>query len=216
MPGPSIVLRLKAIQAWDRWRLRAAVRRHPGLHVHPTASSNLACASFDLYEGAELHIGPRVTTERRPLALRFILGPGARVVIEEDTWLRTEIDRVVISAGAGARIHVGPDGFLNGCHLSAKAAITLGRHAWVGFGSRLIDGDQHDLDADRPERSEPIVLGDHSWVGSDSTVLRGVEIGAHSVIGTRSLVTKSVPPHTLAFGIPARPMGSVGDRSQAR
>ena len=27
MPGPSIVLRLKAIQAWDRWRLRAAVRR---------------------------------------------------------------------------------------------------------------------------------------------------------------------------------------------
>ena len=144
MPGPSVVLRLKAIQAWDQWRLRAAQRRHGGLQVDPTASSNLACAQFDLAPGAELVIGPRVTTERRPLALRFLLGPGARVEIEEDTWLRTEIDRVVISAGAGARIRVGPDGFLNGCHLSAKTSITLGRHAWVGFGSRLIDGDQHD------------------------------------------------------------------------
>ena len=215
-PPLSVVLRLKAIQAWDRWRLASLLRRHAGLEIDPTASSNLACAQFDLAPGASLRIGPRVTTERRALALRFLLGAGAEVVIEEDAWLRTEIDRVVISAGPGARIHVGPDGFLNGCHLSAKTSITLGRHAWVGFGSRLIDGDQHDLDAEHPERSEPIALGDHSWVGGDVTVLRGVEIGAHAVIGTRSLVTKSVPPHTLAFGIPAKPMGVVGDRSQAR
>jgi carbonic anhydrase/acetyltransferase-like protein (isoleucine patch superfamily) len=215
-PPRSVVARLKAIQAWDRYRLRALGRRHPGLHIHPTASSNLAAAQFDLAPGAELRIGARVTTERRPMALRFLVAEGARVEIEEDTWLRTEVDRVVVSAGPGARIQVGPEGFLNGCHLSAKVSITLGRHAWVGFGSRLIDGDQHDLDEARPERSEPIEIGDYAWVAGDVTVLRGVSIGAHSVIGARSLVNRSVPPHTLAFGTPAVPRGDVGDRSGTR
>jgi acetyltransferase-like isoleucine patch superfamily enzyme len=47
-------------------------------------------------------------------------------------------------------------------------------------------------------------------------VLKGVTIGEHSVVGTRSLVLSDVPPHTLAFGVPAEPRGAVGDRSQAR
>ena len=160
MPAPSrsVVLQLKAIQAWDRHRLGRVQRRHPGLSIDPSASTNLACAQFDLAAGARLRIGPRVTTERRPMALRFLLGEDAEVTIEQDTWIRTEVDRVVVAAGPGARIHVGPDGFLNGCHLSAKTSIRLGRHAWIGFGSRLIDGDQHDLDEARPERSEPILM----------------------------------------------------------
>jgi maltose O-acetyltransferase len=46
------------------------------------------------------------------------------------------------------------------------------------------------------------------------TILRGVEIGEQSVVGARSLVTKSMPPHTLALGIPAKPSGKIGDRSR--
>ena len=48
------------------------------------------------------------------------------------------------------------------------------------------------------------------------TVLRGVTIGAHAVVGSRSLVTNDVPPHGLAFGVPARVRGVVGDRSKVR
>jgi galactoside O-acetyltransferase len=58
-------------------------------------------------------------------------------------------------------------------------------------------------------------IGDFVWIASDVTVLRGVTIGDHSIVGTRSLVTRDVPPHTLAFGVPAEARGSVGDRSQA-
>ena len=47
------------------------------------------------------------------------------------------------------------------------------------------------------------------------SILRGVQIGAHSVIGARSLVTREIPEHTLAYGIPARPHGSVGDRTES-
>jgi maltose O-acetyltransferase len=57
-------------------------------------------------------------------------------------------------------------------------------------------------------------VGDHCWISSDVTVLRGTVIGSHCVIGTRSLVTRSIPDHTLAFGNPAKPHGEVGDRSE--
>ena len=212
----SVVLRLKAIQAWDRWRLRALQSRHPGLCVHPDASSNLAAAHYALEPGAQLRIGAGVTTERRAGALRFLLASGARVEVGEDTWLRTEVQPVLVVAGPGAQIRIGPDGFLNGCHLSAKSTLTLGRRAWVGFGSRLIDADQHDLDAEHPERVAPIEVGACAWIAGDVTVMRGVRIGEHAVVGAGSLVSKDVPAHRLAFGRPASVRGEVGDRSGTR
>jgi len=205
---------LSSIQAYDRFRLARLAAAHPGLAIHPSASTNLASASIELAEGASLHIGPGVVTERRHHGVRFSLGPGARVSVGEGTWLRSDVGTVQLYAFAGAHIEVGPDCFLNGCHLSAKSSLRLGRSAWVGPGSRVFDSDQHDLDADHHELTQPVVLGDFVWVASDVTVLRGVEIGAHSVIGTRSLVTRSIPEHTLAYGVPARPGGEVGDRSE--
>ncbi|MFP8875873.1 MAG: acyltransferase, partial [Myxococcota bacterium] len=122
----------------------------------------------------------------------------------------------LLVAGPGAEIRIGPEGFLNGCHLSAKSTLSLGRRAWVGFGSRLIDADQHDLDAEHLEQVAPISVGDYAWIAGDVSVMRGVCIGEHAVIGARSLVTADVPPHCLAFGQPARVRGEVGDRSATR
>ena len=59
-------------------------------------------------------------------------------------------------------------------------------------------------------------IGDHVWIASDVTVLRGVRVGDHAVVGAKSLVTADVPPHTLVYGQPARPRGAVGDRSHCR
>jgi len=195
--------------AWLRARL-------PGLEIDRGASTNLAHARFQLARGARLRIAAGVVTERLRGRLCFDLGPGARVEVGPGTWLRTEIGEVHVVAFAGARIEIGPEAFLNGCHLSAKREVVLGRRAWVGPGSRVFDSDQHDLDAARPERSEPVRVGDHAWIAADVTVLRGVSIGAHAVVGARSLVTSDVPAHALAFGVPARVRGVVGDRSQTR
>jgi len=190
--------------------------RHRGLEIHPAASSNLAAARYDLAEGARLRIGAGVVTERLAGALHFSLGAGAEVSIGERSWLRTEIGPVHIVAFEGARIELGPEGFLNGCQLSAKSELRCGRRAWIGTGSRVFDSDQHDLDADHPEVTQPVRIGDCVWVASDVTILRGVTIGEHSVIGTRSLVTCDIPSHTLAYGQPATPHGVIGDRSATR
>jgi acetyltransferase-like isoleucine patch superfamily enzyme len=158
-------------------------------------------------------IGANVTTERVPGGVCFRIGEGGLVEIGARTWLRTELAPNHLNAFAGARLVLGPESWLNGCHLSAKREIRGGRRTWVGPGCRVIDSDQHDLDADHPERAAPIDLGECVWITSDVTVLRGVTIGPHSVIGARSMVVNDVPPHSLAFGVPARVRGTVGDRS---
>jgi acetyltransferase-like isoleucine patch superfamily enzyme len=157
-----------------------------------------------------------VVTERLPGRLQFLLEPGARVEIGAGTWLRTEIAPVLLVAFAGAQLRVGPDCLLNGAHLSAKRELALGRRVWVGPGSRVFDSDQHDFDAEHPERPAPVRIGDYAWIASDCTVLRGVAIGEHCVVGARSVVTRDVPPHTAVVGAPARPIAKVGDRSKAR
>jgi len=184
--------------------------------VHPEASSNLSLARFELGPRARLSIGPGVATERRRGALQFLLGEAAEVEIGPNCWLRTELQPVLLVAGPGARIRVGADALLNGCHISAKREVALGRRVFVGYGSRILDADQHDRDALHPERCEPVEVGDFSWIASDVTVLRGVRIGAHAVLAARSLVARDIPEHTLAMGIPAVPRGKIGDRSRAR
>ena len=211
----AIRFRLRAIHALDQLGMRAVAWLHPGLEVDPTASANLVTARFNIAPGARLRIGPGVTTEHKRGGVNFFLEEGAVIEIEEGTWLRTELGPVTLVAFTGARMRIGPECLLNGCHLSAKAEVSLGRRVFVGPGTRVFDSDQHDLDADRLEVTDPVRIGDHAWVASDVTILRGVRIGAHSVIGARSLVTQEIPEHTLAFGTPARPHGAVGDRTHS-
>ena len=44
----------------------------------------------------------------------------------------------------------------------------------------------------------------HVWVGLDATILKGVRLGFGSIVATRALVTRNVPPKTLVAGLPAR------------
>jgi acetyltransferase-like isoleucine patch superfamily enzyme len=205
---------LRSIQAFDRHRLRRLAARHPGLAIDVDASTNLASSHFELAPGARLVIGPRVHTERRAGGVHIAVAAGASVEIGAGTWLRSDLGAVRLFAFPGARIRIGRDGFLNGCHLSCKSSLEIGERVWIGPGSRVFDADQHDLDADRRERIAPVVIGDHCWIAADATILRGVEVGEQCVVGTRSLVTASLPPHSLAYGQPAQVRGTIGDRSR--
>ncbi len=183
----AFVLILKALRAFDRTRLRIRMALQPGLDVHPDASSNFAAARFSLAPGARLRIGPHAVTERRSGALCFILDPGASVEVGEGAWLRTEVGAVNIVAFEGAHIDIGPGCLLNAAYLSAKREVRLAPHTNIGMGSRVFDSDQHDFDADRPEVTAPVRIGDRVWIASDVTVLRGVTIGDHSIVGRKRI-----------------------------
>ncbi|MEC4818493.1 MAG: acyltransferase, partial [Scytonema sp. PMC 1069.18] len=49
-----------------------------------------------------------------------------------------------------------------------------------------------------------IEIGDRVWLTRQVMVLKGAIIGHDVVIGPRSIITKNIPPNTLAIGIPAK------------
>jgi hypothetical protein len=197
-------------------RLRFVTWLNPGIEIDPSASPNFARARFNVAPGGRLRIGPGAVTEDRPGALAFLVTERGTLEVGAGVWLRTELGPIHLAAYDGGTLAIGPESLLNGCQLSAKRSLALGRRVWVGPGTRIFDSDQHDLDAERLEAPAPVAIGDCAWIAADCLVMKGVRIGEHAVVGAHSVVTRDVPPHTLAFGAPAQPRGTVGDRSHAR
>lgn len=54
------------------------------------------------------------------------------------------------------------------------------------------------------ERTGAITIGDNCWLGGNVTVCAGVTIGEGCVIGAGSVVTRDIPPNSLAVGCPCR------------
>jgi acetyltransferase-like isoleucine patch superfamily enzyme len=52
--------------------------------------------------------------------------------------------------------------------------------------------------------TKKIIIEDDCWIGANSVVTAGVTIGKHSVIAAGSVVTKNIPPYSVAAGNPAR------------
>ena len=51
-----------------------------------------------------------------------------------------------------------------------------------------------------------IIIGNDVWIGYEAVLMAGVTIGDGAVIGARAVVTKDIPPYTIAGGVPARPI----------
>ena len=56
----------------------------------------------------------------------------------------------------------------------------------------------------RPLVNKTVTIEDNVWVGEFVSILPGVTIGKGSIIGTLSVVNKSIPPYCIAAGSPAR------------
>lgn len=87
--------------------------------------------------------------------------------------------------------------------------VKLGNNVRIAPGAKIF-GENHGFsDLDRPICTQPntregIVIEDDVWIGANAVVTDGVRIGAHSIIGAGSVVTKSLPPYSIAGGNPAR------------
>lgn len=51
-----------------------------------------------------------------------------------------------------------------------------------------------------------IIIGNDVWIGYEAVILAGVTIGDGAIIGTRTVVTKDVPPYTIVGDVPAKPI----------
>lgn len=57
---------------------------------------------------------------------------------------------------------------------------------------------------DSVEFARPVTIGNDCWIGGQTTILPGVTIGNGCTIGAGSVVTKDIPPFSVAVGSPAR------------
>ena len=106
----------------------------------------------------------------------------------------------------GRNLRFGRNVFVNhGCTALDFGGIDIGDDVIIGPNAHLISS-RHPLDP-ATRRSQitaaPIRLGRDVWVAADATVLQGVTVGDDAVVAAGAVVTKDVPPRTLAAGVPA-------------
>ena len=93
-----------------------------------------------------------------------------------------------------------------------QARVTIGERVFIGPNTAIYTIIHH-LNAEERNRgvmaSKPVTIGDNVWIGGNTVILPGVTIGEGAVIGAGSLVTKDIPPRTLAFGRPAVPVRAI-------
>jgi acetyltransferase-like isoleucine patch superfamily enzyme len=162
-------------------------------------------AKYRLLRGDRVVFGPGFQANCKLV----IKGPG-RVIFgaNVNAWAHEERN-VLITYDRDVTIRVGSNVRLNGVGLMAKRGITIGDNCILG-STLLVDTDFHSVRRDRaanphaPVLSAPIVVEDNVWLAGQTVVLKGVTIGANSVVGFRAVVTRDVPPDVIVAGNPAR------------
>jgi len=123
----------------------------------------------------------------------------------------------------GGRIEIGEHSYVGrGAHVWSGESVKIGSYVLLAHNVNVTDTNTHQLSAlERAEhflrtdvhgqpflkgsiKTGPVEISDHAWLNFGVAVLRGVNIGEGAIIGACSVVTKHVPPYTLAVGNPAR------------
>jgi acetyltransferase-like isoleucine patch superfamily enzyme len=95
------------------------------------------------------------------------------------------------------------------CTVSAYQRVRIGQQCVIADRAMFIDFDHGVSEVERPIRVQGIykrdtVVGSNVWIGYGACVLRGVQVGDNSVIGTNSVVTNDVPANAVVGGVPAK------------
>jgi maltose O-acetyltransferase len=114
----------------------------------------------------------------------------------------------------GFNIELGERVFFNfNCVVLDVCPVRIGNFTLFGPGVQIYTP-MHPFDAKLRRREEfgmPVEIGSDVWVGGGAIILPGVRIGARSVIGAGSVVTRDVPADTFAAGNPCRVIRAISD-----
>ena len=158
-----------------------------------------------------------------------LISMGSDVFIDRDVRLRPMGRQTRVILGDGVQIDRGTDLKV---HYHSQGEIVIGDHTIIGphcflsgesikIGAYCLLAPQVSIFANNHVFSDPlqyirhqghsyqgIVIGDDCWLGAGVKVLDGVEIGQGCVIGAGAVVSKSLPPYSIAVGIPAKVVGT--------
>lgn len=106
----------------------------------------------------------------------------------------------------GKNLKLGKGVFFNaGCKIQDQGGVTIGNGCLIGHNV-VIATLNHDkrLEHRGDCIPAPVIIKDHVWIGANAVILPGVTIGEGAIIAAGAVVTKDVPAHATAGGVPAR------------
>lgn len=178
---------------WFRWRL-----------AHFGAGSQLAGGVSLSYPrqialGENVSISPRVSLRANTTTIPGIaIGSGCSIQ-----------DACILSANQG-RISIGDNSWLGPfCLVYGNGDVTIGNNVLIAAHSTINTVSHHASRCDIPINDQgiycdPVIIEDDVWIGMHAVVLQGVVVGRGSIIGAGAVVTRDIPPWSIAVGAPAK------------
>ena len=139
---------------------------------------------------AEIHVGDATTVY--PYALLKCQGGQIRI----GRFCAVHDYAVVYGYGG---VTIGDD-----VHIAAHTVIVASDHDYALLGTDRFS---------REMSGKGVHIEDSVWIGVNAVILDGVRIGTGSVVGAGAVVSRDIPPHSLALGVPAAVVKRIGQSS---
>ena len=139
------------------------------------------------------------------------------------------VDATLVFETETGKVNIGNRSVVGGSTFISRSSITIGDDVTIAAGSTFYDHDSHSVYWEYRKNDNiqeikdikeygdsilnkewehvltaPIIVKDKAWIGINTVILKGVTIGEGAVVGAGSVVTKDVPPYSIAAGNPAR------------
>jgi acetyltransferase-like isoleucine patch superfamily enzyme len=165
---------------------------------------------------ATCHMG-QDTKLSRTARIRNISGDTGKIAIGKHSHIQGEL----LVFAHGGRIAIGDWCYIGeNTRIWSSGSITIGDRVLVSHSVNIFDNLTHPIKAaDRHAQvrqimerghprelvlgEQPITICDDAWIGAGAFVLRGVTLGQGAIVAAGAVVTKDVPPFSIAAGNPA-------------
>jgi acetyltransferase-like isoleucine patch superfamily enzyme len=222
MPGSSIerALGVRTVPAtFGRKEVRkdAAWQRDLAIHLREDNSCEELLAQFARFRTGESSLDVLM---RRVLLHALCKSVGHDIQVGPDLMLKHPE-----TMEFGDAVFIGAQSMIQGRY---DGQCKIGNHVWIGPhayfdardlvledyvgwgpGAKLL-GSQHTGEPiDVPIIAtnlvvKPVVIGYGADIGTNATILPGVRVGAHAIVGAGAVVTTDIPEYAIAVGVPAR------------
>lgn len=114
----------------------------------------------------------------------------------------------IFNALKGAVIQIGDNFHASGCCIIARENVIIGNNVMLGAHVTILDNDMHALSVPgkwggiSSARARKVTIGDNVWIGMNTIILKGVTIGARSIVGAGAVLRNDVPADSRVLSVP--------------
>ncbi|MGQ4649274.1 DapH/DapD/GlmU-related protein [Lyngbya aestuarii] len=168
-----------------------------GTNVDIEFGSEFVCPSnIEIGDFARLHRDLRISCRKDNSKIR--LGVWAQIDRGVDIKMHQPGEILI-----GDHTYIGPYTCLSGNDIKIGNYCLIASHSGI-YANNHIFADPNRSIVQQRNSYQGIVIEDDCWLGSGVRVVDGITIGQGSVIGAGAVVTKDIPPYSIAVGVPAK------------